>query len=202
MLTTKLAGLGLAAKAALGLGVAAAAVTTAGATGVLPPPAQHVVANVVDAVTPLQLPDPIANANVNVSTSTPDVSIPGADDPAGHDATDDNPAAGGTTGTGDDDATAAAQTDNHGACVSAVAHDTSNTGRDHGKAVSAAAKSDCGKEGSPTSTSTSSTTSTSTTTTLAGGNNAATTGNSNRGNGNGNGNGNSGTSGHGNSGKD
>jgi hypothetical protein len=36
-------------------------------------------------------------------------------------------------------------TDNHGACVSKVAQDKSTTGEAHGDAVSAAAKSDCGK---------------------------------------------------------
>jgi hypothetical protein len=36
---------------------------------------------------------------------------------------------------------------NHGAYVSSVAHDKSTSGRDHGKAVSEAAHSSCGKEG-------------------------------------------------------
>ncbi len=57
MLVTKLAGLGLAAKVALGAGVAAAAVTTAGAGGVLPGPAQHGVAVAIIAVSPLDIPD-------------------------------------------------------------------------------------------------------------------------------------------------
>jgi hypothetical protein len=36
---------------------------------------------------------------------------------------------------------------NHGAYVSSVAHDKSTSGRDHGKAVSEAAHSSCGKDG-------------------------------------------------------
>jgi hypothetical protein len=203
MITSKLAGLGIAAKVALGLGVAAAAVTTAGATGVLPPPAQHAVASVVDAVTPLQLPDPnvTTSVGVNAGGSTTDVTVPGSTTTTiEKDATDDttNDTTGGTTG-----GTTSGQPDNHGACVSAVAHDTSVTGRDHGKAVSTAAKSDCGKT-DETSSSTTSTSSTSTTsTTVAGGNTASVntgsnhgSGNATQGNGNhGNGNGNSGKSG-------
>ena len=57
-LIPRLAGLGLAAKVGLGLGVAAASVTGAGAAGVLPDPAQDVVASVVDTVTPFHIPDP------------------------------------------------------------------------------------------------------------------------------------------------
>lgn len=57
-LIPSLAGLGIAAKVGLGLGVAAASVTGAGVAGVLPDPAQHVVATVFDTVTPFQLPDP------------------------------------------------------------------------------------------------------------------------------------------------
>lgn len=57
-LIPRLAGLGLAAKVGLGLGVAAASVTGAGAAGVLPDPAQEVVATVVDTVTPFQIPEP------------------------------------------------------------------------------------------------------------------------------------------------
>jgi hypothetical protein len=53
-----LAGLGIAGKVALGVGVAAAATTGAGAAGVLPGPVQHAVSNAVGAVTPFSLPDP------------------------------------------------------------------------------------------------------------------------------------------------
>ncbi|MDQ3980006.1 MAG: hypothetical protein M3314_10700 [Actinomycetota bacterium] len=56
-LIPRLAGLGLAAKVGLGLGVAAASVTGAGAAGVLPDPAQEVVATVVDTVTPFHIPE-------------------------------------------------------------------------------------------------------------------------------------------------
>lgn len=182
MLTTKLAGLGIAAKAALGVGVAAAAVTTAGATGVLPPPAQHAVASVVDTLTGVQIPDPTVNVDVDVDAggkvsipdiSGPDVSIPGQD---GDEA-------------GDDSATGGHQ-DNHGACVSEVARDKSTTGREHGQAVSAVAKSDCGKEGSSTSSSSTSTSSTSssvpTNDTIADDGGQRGHGNGNRGNGPGN----------------
>jgi hypothetical protein len=204
MITSKLAGLGIAAKAALGLGVAAAAVTTAGATGVLPPPAQHAVASVVDAVTPLQLPDPTASAGVNVGAggSSTDVSIPASttttiDKDATDDSSDD---ATGAAPSGPVGGTTSGQPDNHGACVSAVAQDKSTTGRDHGKAVSTAARSDCGKTGETSSTtSTSSTSSTSTTsTTTAGGTGASV----NSAGGHGNGNGNQGNADHGKSGRD
>ena len=159
MLTAKLAGLGVAAKAALGIGIAAAAVTTAGAGGVLPAPAQHAVASVVGTITPLQLPDPTVKATVDVTTKAPE---------AGDDQGDDSPTttvAGTTpttTGTHDGGSGTGA-IDNHGACVSAVAHDDSVQGKDHGKLVSAAARSDCGKESS-TSTTTPATTTPSTTT--------------------------------------
>jgi hypothetical protein len=53
-----LAGLGVAGKVALGVGVAAAATTGAGAAGVLPDPVQHAMSRAVDAVTPFSLPDP------------------------------------------------------------------------------------------------------------------------------------------------
>lgn len=55
-LIPRLAGLGLAAKLGLGVGVAAASVTGAGAAGVLPDPAQDVVATVFDTVTPFDFP--------------------------------------------------------------------------------------------------------------------------------------------------
>ncbi len=53
-----LAGLGLAGKLALGVGVAAAATTGAGAAGVLPGPVQHAVSKAVGSVSPFSLPDP------------------------------------------------------------------------------------------------------------------------------------------------
>ncbi len=56
-LVTKLAGLGMAAKAGMGLTLAAASTTAAGAVGVLPAPAQHAVATVVEAATPFSFPD-------------------------------------------------------------------------------------------------------------------------------------------------
>jgi hypothetical protein len=52
------AGLGVAGKLALGVGVAAAATTGAGAAGVLPGPVQHAVSNAVGAITPFSFPDP------------------------------------------------------------------------------------------------------------------------------------------------
>jgi len=52
-----LAGLGVVGKVALGVGVAAAATTGAGAAGVLPGPVQHAVAKAVDAVSPFSMPD-------------------------------------------------------------------------------------------------------------------------------------------------
>ena len=72
-LTTKLAGLGMAAKAATGLAVAAAAVTSAGAAGVLPAPVQHAVSTTVGAATPFTFPDSAraqADAHAGVAANT------------------------------------------------------------------------------------------------------------------------------------
>jgi hypothetical protein len=52
-----LAGLGIAGKLALGVGVAAAATTGAGAAGVLPGAVQHAVAKAVSEVSPFSMPD-------------------------------------------------------------------------------------------------------------------------------------------------
>ena len=59
--STKLRGIGLAAKAGLGLALIAASTTAAGAAGVLPDPAQHAVATVVEAATPFSFPDAAAD---------------------------------------------------------------------------------------------------------------------------------------------
>jgi hypothetical protein len=200
MLTTKLAGLGLAAKVALGAGIAAAAVGTAGATGVLPAPAQHAVASVVDAVTPLNLPDPTVNASVTAGVQTPDLQGSTTTTVAGtHAADDTNEGTDDTTGGTGTGGTGTGALNNHGACVSAVAHDNSLQGRDHGKAVSSVAKSDCGKTDASTTTSSTSSTSTSTSTTsttvgsgTAAVNNSGHGQSGEHGNGGGNGNGNSG----------
>lgn len=147
---------GLAARVALGMGVAAASVTAAGAAGVLPEPAQHAVAAAVSAATPFHLPDP---------ATAPAVTTPGgttAGGGAGRQASISTvpgttaPLAGGpgvTTGG-----------DNHGGCVSAVATEGTESGN-HGQAVSSAARSDCGR----TTTTAAATTST-TRSTVAGGN--------------------------------
>ena len=189
MLVAKLAGLGIAAKIALGAGVAAAAVTTAGATGVLPGPAQHGVAVAVNAISPLEFPDLEAKVRAAADESSdvtlPTTTIPGNDGVVG----DDDPL-------GDDTGTDDEAKDNHGACVSEVAKDKGLTGREHGQAVSAIAKSDCGKEDeTPSSTTTTSTTST--TPTLPEGDETGET----AGNGGNSSPGNSGGNGHANSGK-
>jgi uncharacterized membrane protein YgcG len=146
-LAAKLAGLGLAAKAALGLGMATAAITSGGVAGVLPDPAQHAVATVINAVSPLQLPDPNDSVDLDASPDLPlpDVLAPGDDE--GEDDGDD----------GTDDTTGERK-ENHGACVSAVAKDKTFVGREHGLAVSTAAKSDCGKEATTSASSTTTTT--------------------------------------------
>ncbi|MGH9225734.1 MAG: hypothetical protein ACRD2W_18550 [Acidimicrobiales bacterium] len=188
MMVSKLAALGLAAKAALGVGVAAAAVTTVGATGVLPDAAQHGVAVAVEAVTPFQLPDPLG------STTTTTTTVAGTGGAA---------VGGDTDGDNEDGAGGTGQPANHGACVSAIAKDKSVTGREHGQAVSAVARSDCGKDAATTGTTLGTTTaSTSTTSTTVVGTSAnrgagaksgnGNSGNGNSGNGNGNGGGNSG----------
>lgn len=154
----------LAAKLAMGIGLATATVTAAGAAGVLPAAAQHAVATVVGATTPFQLPD---------SSGRPAGTVRASDDPGEattttsvHPTTTTSTAPS-TTVVGGGGVNGARQ-DNHGACVSAVAHDQSQTGEDHGKAVSAAAQSDCGKGPVPTSTTVVRPTTTSTSTTLIG----------------------------------
>ena len=139
-LLARLAGLGAASKAALGLGVAAASVTGAGAAGILPDPAQQAVAKVVSAATPFEFEDPdAAVAQVEDSEDTGDAEGTGAIDGEG------------------DDVEAGALTANHGACVSEVARNAPRgPGGEHGRAVSAVARSDCGK--SPAGTDPSATT--------------------------------------------
>lgn len=177
----------LVAKLALGVGIATASVTAAGAAGVLPDAAQHAVSTVVDATTPFSIPDgstvhaadvPVVDGSTTTTSSTSTtVATKGTDDGTNTESGD----TGGTTGT---------HPDNHGACVSTAAHaDTTSTGENHGKAVSAVAKSDCGKSTSNTVSST--TTSSTTPTTIGGAVPGATT---NSGPGNSNGHGNSGNS--------
>lgn len=70
-LLARLAGLGVAAKVTLGIGVATASVTGAGAAGVLPDPAQHMVATVVDTVTPFEFPDkPSSHSDLGANVAT------------------------------------------------------------------------------------------------------------------------------------
>lgn len=76
-----LTGLSLAAKVALGAGVAAASVTAAGAANVLPAPAQNVVASTVEAVTPFSFPDKAnehADFGRRVSTDARDGGVDGS----------------------------------------------------------------------------------------------------------------------------
>jgi len=83
-LATQFAGLGMAAKAAMGLTLAAAGTTAAGAVGVLPTPAQNAVATVVEAATPFSFPD-AANekagfgATVSTDATGASDSAPGVD---------------------------------------------------------------------------------------------------------------------------
>ncbi|MEW6473985.1 MAG: hypothetical protein AB1679_17175 [Actinomycetota bacterium] len=60
-LAAKLSAAGLAAKASVGLTMAAASVTGGAAAGVLPEPVQHAVAGVANAVTPFHFPDQAAD---------------------------------------------------------------------------------------------------------------------------------------------
>jgi hypothetical protein len=196
----------LAAKVALGLGVAAAGMTAAGAAGVLPDAAQHAVASVVGATTPFAVPDPsTAHAAEKGSVASDDATDDSGDAP-GTVTTLGNTGttlpgtvttlvgSGSGTGTGMD-----ATADNHGACVSAAAQDKSGSGS-HGKTVSSVARSDCGKaSGTPTTVvtpssttvPTSSTTSTTSVGSRARQNGAGTAGSGAGGNGNGNSGGNS-----------
>ena len=188
---------GLAAKVALGMGVATASVTAAGAAGVLPEPARDVVASVVAAATPFQLPDPSLNLQVgggdqsSTSSSSSTSTTLAEDDGEGSDGTTERKA-------------------NHGACVSAAARDKAETQtggepNSHGKTVSSIARSDCGKEEKGSTSSTTSTTvgssstssSSTTPSTVASSQRSANSGPGNSGN---SGKGNSGNSGKGTSG--
>jgi hypothetical protein len=163
-LLAKLAGLGAASKAALGLGMAAASVTGAGAAGILPDPAQHAVATAVSAATPFEIDDP-------------DDVVTGVDGTEARGNGDDSE---GDT-SGDDAGTAAA---NHGACVSEAAHNAPRgPGGEHGRAVSAIARSDCGKSSTSTTVPSSTTTTTSVTTTTIDGDEEETSVDANRGRG-------------------
>lgn len=176
----------LAAKVALGAGVAAASVTAAGAAGVLPAPAQEAVASIVAAATPFSLPDPS------------DVTLQVVDDPSGSTTTT---LAGGDDGESYEDGTAG-RTVNHGACVSAGARDKAESEPgSHGRTVSSIARGDCGKDvtGTTSTTVASSTTTSSTSTTVDGertANSGPSSANSGRGNGGSSGNGNSGNGGN------
>lgn len=139
----RVAGLGLVAKLALGVGVAAASVTTAGAANVLPDPAQDAVAAVVNAATPLHMDDSHPGRGHHKTTKA-GTDGARADDPAG-DMTDLEVDDDGTDGEGK-------PTDNHGACVSAIAKAApTGQGSEHGKVVSEAAKS-CPKGHGPEET--------------------------------------------------
>lgn len=186
----------LAAKVALGVGIATVGMTAAGAAGALPDPAQHAVAAVVGATTPFQLPDPTTVvSSVKDDVLSPTTTIAGTKESDDKDEADDTTST--TTGTGTGGTTATTHPDNHGGCVSAAAKELEGTGA--GKTISSIARSDCGKtdkSGSTTSSTTpttiagAATTSSSTPSTVAG---TARPSNSGKGNGN---------SGKGNSGKD
>jgi len=194
-LTTKLAGLGMAAKAGLGLTLAAVSTTAAGAAGVLPAPVQHAVAQVVNTNTPLNLPDPSTVTGAITAVTGQDVT-----DPTNSTTSTTIAPTGttipttrtilGTTSTTVASGGPSSQAANHGSCVSAVAGDKSATvDGNHGKAVSAVAKSDCGKTtGGETPSSTTPTTVGSTTsTTVSGATGATSSGSSGKGKGNSNG---------------
>lgn len=71
-ITAKLAGAGIAAKAGLGLTMAAASVTGAGAAGVLPETVHSTVSNAVATVTPFEFPGPSDDEAVAASDDASD----------------------------------------------------------------------------------------------------------------------------------
>jgi hypothetical protein len=156
LITTK--ALGAAAALFLTGGVAAAA------TGQVPGPWPHWSPSASE-VSPTTTDDPTTTSTVEVAStldttdSTPDTSTETTTGPDG--ATGTAPSSTGSTdspdgadgtaldGSGGEDGKADAVVcadGNHGATVSSVAQDASTLGRDHGKAVSEAARSDCGKD--------------------------------------------------------
>ena len=170
----------LAAKLAMATGLAVAAVSAAGAAGVLPDPAQHAVASVIQATTPFSIPDAATAAD----------EVVGDVDQVIDQVTTTTTLGTTTTLAGaDDNESDGTRKENHGACVSTVAKNTP-AGPDHGKTVSSVARSDCGKTTSTTVTTVAPTT-TSTSTTVAG-LNSANSGKGNSGNSSNNGKGKSG----------
>ena len=148
----KLGALGLAAKASLGVGVATVGIATAGTAGVLPDDVQHNVAQVVESTTGLEIPDPLDDIlpgdELPELPEIPEVELPDTDIPELPDT--DIPELPDVDDVTDDDGQSADRKDNHGACVSAAAHQKPTDGSSHGKAVSEVARSDCGKDGSST----------------------------------------------------
>lgn len=142
-LVTKLAGLGMAAKAGMGLTLAAASTTAAGAVGVLPEPAQHAVATVVAAATPFTFPDKAHDnaglgATVSVDATGASDATPGVDGQAVSDAA--------KTGHGGEDSTIAddagdgndADGDRGGAKATGVGPSSGTTGLDRANQTPAA----------------------------------------------------------------
>ncbi|HVL28243.1 MAG TPA: hypothetical protein VM390_08845 [Acidimicrobiales bacterium] len=107
-LVTKLAGLGMAAKAGMGVTLAAASTTAAGAAGVLPAPAQHAVATVVATATPFTFPDAANDRAVVGATVSADAT--GADGTPGVDGKAVSVAAKARAGTNGSDVSVGANT--------------------------------------------------------------------------------------------
>lgn len=182
----------LAAKVAMATGLAVATVSAAGAAGVLPDPAQHAVASVVEATTPFSIPD--TSVAKDVVGTLDEVVDEATTTTLGTPTT--------LAGTDDEGTTDGTRKENHGACVSTVAKNTPG-GVDKGKTVSSVAKSDCGKTTPTTTGPTTTLAPTTTTPTTVAGLNSANSGpgSTNSGKGNSGTAGNSGNAGKGNSGK-
>lgn len=82
-IAAKLSAAGIAAKAGVGLTMAAASVAGVAATGVLPDPVQHAVASVISDVTPFEFPDEAGDR----ADFGQDVSVDARDDEPGVDGT-------------------------------------------------------------------------------------------------------------------
>jgi hypothetical protein len=151
-----LAGLSLATKLGIGATAAAVGVAGGGAAGVLPAPAQEVFDAAVVAVEVPQettLPLPPAEDGTGDPVQTPTDGDAPAEQPAEQPAEDTPAETPAETPTGDlvqqPEQPADTEADDkvtHGDRVSAVARDKTLSGREHGKAVSAAAHDKAGKQ--------------------------------------------------------
>ena len=122
------AGLSLAAKIALGAGLAAAGATGAAAAGVLPGPVQHAAASIVRTVTPFEVPD-------DASTPTPSTTFGARVSSDANGTSDGRPGVDGATISSEAKAKAEAKHDEHCTAVHASTKHATNGDATNGDAT-------------------------------------------------------------------